>query len=89
MLRGIFGGSEGVDEPVEGADGSVDLENPGRHGLRCVLLAVDEVSPRGNKAPTGFQILKAHFLPELCVCPELSRDNRREGDDRTDCPTLN
>lgn len=72
---------------MEGADGGVDPENPGRHGLCRVLLAVDEVPLGGSQAPAGFQILKAHFLPELCACRKLSSENLWDGDG-IDRPTI-
>lgn len=33
VIGSVLGGSDGIDESTESSDGSVDLENPGSHGL--------------------------------------------------------
>ena len=70
-LRCVFGGSEGVDEPLEGGDGGVDLEYSGGHRLRGILLAV-EVAPPGTERPASLDVLKAHciiaFSLRDCTC---------------------
>lgn len=58
-LRGIFRGSEGVDESLKRGHGGVDLENSGRHRLRRVLLPVDRSTPRPERA-ASFDVLEAH-----------------------------
>lgn len=66
---GVLGGSEGVDESLEGGDGSVDLEYAGSHRLRGVLLPIHQPAPRTEGAP-GLDVLKAHNSVSL------SRENR-------------
>lgn len=61
-LGRVFGGPDGVDEPLECGHGGVDLENARGHSLSRVLLAIDEVPPRLTRpAPPTFEILKAHL----------------------------
>lgn len=55
MFRGVFNGSNGIDESSESSDGGVDMENSGGDGLRRRL-----VPARGKVGPTLLDVLKTH-----------------------------
>lgn len=81
-LGGVLRGAKGVDEPLERGNGGVDLENAGGHGLGRVLLAIDEVSPRGTIGPPTFQILKAHIGSLSLKKPNFFPEKIRTGNSR-------
>ena len=58
MIGSILGGSDSIDEPTEGGDGSIDLEYPGGHGLRWILWSTSG----GGGFGSILQILKTHLL---------------------------
>ena len=77
----VFGGPDGVDEPLKCGHGGVDLENARGHGLSRVLLAIDEVPSRLTRPAPTFEILKAHlgYLPNPnTLFPEENSDDNFE-----------
>jgi hypothetical protein len=37
VIGSVLGGSDGINKSLKSSNGSDDLENAGRHGLRCAL----------------------------------------------------